>query len=272
MIPKFVVFFAATAAANFTTSFWLQNNLGTDRIRYVASVVDADEDRLTLAASYDNDPDYSALGIDEDATDTITLASTLYEYSTAQIFNRATTPTAGESAYHLRCELQSTIASADCTVSVGKALGQGRCRSGNYISRDPTTRTLHWTFSDTDTAGVATLTRSIPGSPTTPIPDWCSTGSGGYSDISVPSSELLRTFKVDKSTFALYTFVITAGEEKIPSATTGGSASTASVTPTGSGGGSENPASETSGSPGAAPMRTVAPALAGLGAAVAVFL
>lgn len=91
--------------------------------------------------------------------------------------------------------------------------------------------------------------------------------------LSVPESARIETFTMPRSDFGLYRFVITAGEEKLPKATTGAAVTSGSVTPTGTG--SQGPAetsSQASNSSGAAPMKTVAPALAGLGAAVAMFM
>lgn len=113
-----------------------------------------------------------------------------------------------------------------------------------------------WTFSDTDTAGVATLVRSWPAVSPVPRPDWCGEPQNS-SAISVPSSALVKTEDIPKDRFTLYDVVITAGEDKIPSPTQSRN---------------EPSNSDASGSPGGAPIKTLAPALAGLGAAVAVFL
>ncbi|KAL5392583.1 hypothetical protein PMIN02_006094 [Paraphaeosphaeria minitans] len=102
-----------------------------------------------------------------------------------------------------------------------------------------------YSFSDTDAVGVETIT--------------------DIDDISVPSSALVETYPHAKSDFNAYQFVITAGEEKLPKVTTGGAASTGGPASTGTDG-------TGTGSEGAAPMKTLAPALDGLGAAVAWFL
>ncbi|KAF2183468.1 hypothetical protein K469DRAFT_710633 [Zopfia rhizophila CBS 207.26] len=268
MATKLLILFAASATAQLTTSFWMPKiYLGTERISYVASVVGADQDRLTLAASPANDTDYEALGLATGSTDTYTFASTLFEYSTSEMPRNVAGASSGEYAYSFKCEMQTADAEADCTVSYGPGIARGRC---NTRSIPGYTSTQLWTFSDTDTAGVETIVRSFPGSPNTPIPDWCNEGS----DAPVPSSALINDAPFQSTYFGTYEFIITAGEEKV-SATTGGVVSTSSVEPTGSqassgGTGSTAAATGAEGTGEAAPMNTVAPALAGL-AAVAVF-
>jgi hypothetical protein len=129
------------------------------------------------------------------------------------------------------------------------------------------TATMLWTFSDTDTAGVETIVRTFPGSPTTPAPDYCSAGS----DAPVPSSVLQFNEVLPRDSFVNYEIIITAGEEKL-SATTGGAVTTSGPEPTGPQTSNQGPAASETGNGASAPMRTMVPALAGLGAAAAVFL
>lgn len=56
MASKLVLLFVASAAANYTTSYMLPGLVGTDRIRYLGSVIGAEGDRMTLAITPDNDP------------------------------------------------------------------------------------------------------------------------------------------------------------------------------------------------------------------------
>jgi hypothetical protein len=258
---------AATTSANITTSYFLPNSsYGTNRLRFVASVINASDDRVTLAVDLDDDPDYANFGI---MPETWTFGSTLFEYSTSAIVTHGSSISSGAWAQSAHCEFPSTASSADCTVTNGPEFVKGNCLLENYtdipeIRRSDQKITQLYTFSDTDTAGVETIIHTIPGISSSPNPKWCGTETDP-ANISVPSSELVKTFQRAKSSFNQYEFIITAGEEKLPSATKGGAASTGSSAPTvteGSG----------TGSPGAAPMKTVAPALAGLGAAVVMFL
>ncbi|KAL1595054.1 hypothetical protein SLS60_009740 [Paraconiothyrium brasiliense] len=260
---------AATACANITTSYFLPNvSFGTNRLRFVGSVVNASNDRVTLAMALDNDPDYTD-NFDM-ATVTYTFGSTMFDFSTADFINRGRSVSTGGDAYSLKCDFPSTASTADCTISRGPELLKGACARTNYSEypeelRSERVLTQLYTFSDTDTAGVETIVHTFPGrNSTTPIPDWCSSETD-RSKISVPSSALVDTFQPAKSSFNQYQVIITAGEEKLPSATTGGVVSTSGSTPTGTVGSG-------TGSPGAAPMKTVTPALAGLGAAVAMLL
>ncbi|KAJ4347081.1 uncharacterized protein N0V89_011017 [Didymosphaeria variabile] len=260
---------AATACANITTSYFLPNtSYGTNRLRFVGSVINASDDRVTLAVALEDDPDYT--NNFDMRTATYTFGSTMFDYSTADFINRGYSESSGGNAYSLKCDFPSTASTADCTVSRGPELLKGACRWTNNSEysealRSERPHTQLYTFSDTDTAGVETIVRTLarPNSKT-PIPGWCSSETD-RSKISVPSSALAETYQPAKSSFNQYQFVITAGEEKLPSATTGGAVSTDGSTPTGT-------EDSGTGSPGAAPMKTVAPALAGLGAAVAMFL
>lgn len=266
--------FATSVAAQLTTSMWLPKyTLKTERIRFLASVVAADKDRLTLAVTPENDTDYEALALDMGGTDTYTIASTLFEFSTSDIYG-AVGPSTADYGYSYRCEMQTADTEASCTVSMGQVMGRGRCQTATY---EASTWTKVWSFTETDTTGVETLVWTRPSAPTTPVPDWCSVSGIP----TVPSSALTTSAPVPRSSFGTYQIIITAGEEKI-SAASGGTGSTSSAGPTGSqasSGGTNSSTAPTGTAPtgtaptgAAAPMKTMVPALAGLGAAVAVFL
>ncbi|KAF2273059.1 uncharacterized protein EI97DRAFT_436483 [Westerdykella ornata] len=265
---------ASGATASITTSFWFPVNLvGTDRITYVASVIGAASDRITLAAHPTNDPDYEALGIDTTGTLTLTVASTLFEQSVPEMTGIAGgNPKDFGQSY--RCEVPSADATAAaCTGSVGQGIARLQHCATPRSARQAETVTKEWTFSDPGTQGVETIVRTFPPSPTTPVPDWCSAISdltGG----SVPSSVLTTTAEVPVSEFTTFTFILTAGEEKLVPATTAGAPTSSTPVPTGSApnSGRTGTSSSTAGTGAAAPMKTVAPALAALGAAVAGFL
>ncbi|KAK7184627.1 hypothetical protein DPSP01_000354 [Paraphaeosphaeria sporulosa] len=254
---------AATASANITTSYFLPNvSYGTNRLRFVASVINASSDLVTLSVDLDNDPDYSEFGIKQGNW---TMGSTMFEYSTSALMYGPSISDGGY-AYSLRCDIPAS--SAVCTVTRGPDLVRPSCRLANRtnigIPSEERKYTQLYSFSDTDSVGVETIVRTFPGFSSRPNPEWCGTETD-IRNISVPSSALVETYPQARSDFNAYQFIITAGEEKLPKATTGGAASTGSLAPTGTGGGG-------TGSEGAAPMKTLAPALAGLGAAVAWFL
>jgi len=220
---------------------------------------------MTVAIHPINDTDYEALGLATGITETITIASTLYAFSTSDRRNVAGA-SSGDWSYAGSCEKPTTATEAQCVVSYGPMIARGRCQTR---VRSASAYTSLWTFNDPGTMGVETVVRTMPGSPTTPPPDWCTAGPD-ITEVSVPSSELVHSFSL--SSLATYKLIVTAGEEKLR-ATTGGVASTPTVEPTGS----QPPAdgstpTPTSGSGAAAPVKTMAPALAGIGAAVAMFL
>ncbi|KAK7186188.1 hypothetical protein DPSP01_005018 [Paraphaeosphaeria sporulosa] len=293
---------ATKATANFTTSYYLPNpNFLPSRIRFLASVIAADKDRVTLAARYDDDPDYAALDLNLDArfSMTMTLASTLYAQTTTYTAGGGEEEAAVDPVtiwIRRRCEIDVDMSGAQCTAEYNEALALRECyrappglfddtpvvsRVGTtWVTLPPETHTagqsetLLWTFSDTDAAGVQTIVRPDPHAEnyySNPPPDWCSGFSQNYSNVVVPSSALTSSWTLQKSEMGLFGFTITAGEEKMAKATTGASVTVGSATPTATGTGAG--AGRTGGgSAGAAPARTMAPALWGVGAAVAMFL
>jgi hypothetical protein len=263
VFPIFLL--AAHAAGELTTSYWFLRNavVGTDRIKYVASVIDAEGDRVTLAMQPTNDPDYEGLPIQTERAFTYTFASTMFAFANSfedQPSNEATTVNYDMS---VQCEMQATASAATCTASYNEAHASLQAFCDRPTSPyGPTTMTRLWTFSDTDTQGVETIEITFAGSPTTPVPAFCTDAP----DAPVPSSELGWVDTVERDRFVTFQVVITAGEEKIISATAGGTVKTSGAEPTGTA------ANEESGNGASAPMRTLTPALAGLGAAAAIFL
>lgn len=245
--------FAACAAAQLTTSFWMPRlKSGMERVRFVASVVDVDQDRLTLAFSPDNDTDYEALGITSGSSDTYTFASTLFEFYASDVPGATRTPS-GDFAYSYKCEMQTADTEAVCTASSGPGFQTLGCPPIDGES------------SDTGTASVESIVKTVPISTTTPFKLKC----GTISEAPVPSSAPVGV-PLPRTAFETHEFIITAGEEKLAAAA-GGAPSTSNAGPTGSQ--TSKGASATESSTGvAASMKTMAPALAGLGAAVAIFL
>lgn len=260
---------ASIATAELTTSFWMPSQrmvLGTDRIRWKASVVGAEGDRVTLAYTWDDDPDYDNLGfnINRNELQTVTFASTMWEYSMSAGALGESTIT-GDDQW-VKCEKQST-GPVTCTQSLGSWYLNGACRPA---SQPLVLFTSLWTFSDPGTSGVETIVRSWGGY-TRGVSEWC-TKEGAET----PGP--IATFTQDPNEgygLATYQFIITAGEEKL-SATAGAGPTASDTKPTGtesgSGGAIGNGPAEPTGTGAAAPMKTMAPLMAGLGAAVAVFM
>ena len=281
MIPRAVLLLAVLASsttAQITTAYLLPNSsYGTNRLRFVASIINATNDEVTLAAHLDDESKYTALG--EWGTDTWTFGPTYFIASTSQLMPRAprTSEASDASAYSLRCDVVTTATTADCTLSRGPSLAINQCNT-RHFSRPDHLETVVWTYSQDREVGTETIVRTFPGTPTTSqvIPEWCPSetelAAPEIVSFQVPESGKVRTFTKARSEFGLYTFVITAGQEKLPMATTGASVGgsgtateTGSQAPTGTG-------SQVSKFDGGAPVQTMAPALAGLGAAVAMFL
>lgn len=266
------LFAASVRAANITTSYFMPKlPFDNAHVAFVASVINASDDRVTLAAALVNSLPANATELEDRRNVTLTLASTLYESSTQNLLGEdpTATPLNRESAYSYKCVRTATDAAADCTVSHGRGIALQLCDAQQYDGSYPTrTHTVLWTYSFAETEkGVDTILRTVPGSASTSstMPAWCPEGGADrsqFSDISVPESAMMGTFTAAADRFGAYEVVITAGMEKLPTVTTG----SAGGAGTSSGGVSKT------GSPGIAPMKTMAPGLAGLGVAVAMFL
>ena len=272
-----IILFAAFATAQLTTSFWQPNiYLGTTKVGYYGSVIGVDKDRTTIAIKYDNNtnPEHFAT----DNVETITFASTLWEAYTANIRElghdnwRTTISDRGDYAYNLACQkATSARATPVCTFSRGPSLAHdAACPATSRSIYYPITTTIIYTYSDdvSGTAGIVTTTieTTLLGPPKSMDRPWCSGSSGSIPGSFVESEKTLEVYNA-----ATYQLVITAGEEKL-SATTGASAATISPQATGSqaiGSQASSSPTSTAGTGAAVPMKTVAPALAGLGAAAA---
>lgn len=269
-----LILLAAGATAQVTTSFYMPlRPLGTDKVTYLGSVVAADGDRLTLAIVPNNDTNYSELIANPDKTQTYTFASTLLEFSTTDMgvsemgIATATGPREASSwGLHEKCEIPSTGSEVRCTVSYGSEIRRMMCFETEATPRPAETATQLWTYSNSETAGVETIIRTFPAGPTTAPPDFCSN-----SDAPIPSSELEWVNSGSKEAFAPYKIIITAGEEKMKP-TAGGVATTSGPEPTGAKSTGTEPTGSETDNGASAPMRTMVPALAGLGAVAAVFL
>lgn len=255
---------ATTATAQLTTSLWMpsvKRVIGTDNLRWVASVIDASGDRLTLAYHLSNDPDYTALILNTNNTVTMTFAPTMVASSTSDLDLQITM--SGDRGYSFQCERQAPEDDkATCTESLNSwMLNLAGCRPNTHPA---TVLSSEWTHSEGGTVGVETMLWTIGGQDGE-VREWC-TKEGAEP----PSSEAIHTFTRDADYFATYEFIITAGEEKLR-ATTGAGPTGTDAKPTGTGASGTGPADATE-TGAAVPMKTMAPLVAGLGAAVAVFL
>jgi len=231
------------ATAQMTTSAWMPGGEGSD-VTYEASVMNVENDRTTLSVSFPGLDDVT--NIVDQLAQTVTIAgNTYYAFNAEVAEDGITVNLAGE------CTRKNTDAEeATCTMTT-KGLDEALssvCEGPDAISELCTGGAL-----DTST--------------TTTLP-------AGY--------------------FSMAEIVITAGGDSLPDASAAATASASSATATASESDDSEPASETdsptssgteaassgasqtSGSPeeatGAAPMMTMVPALAGLGAAAAFFL
>ncbi|KAH7384523.1 hypothetical protein BKA66DRAFT_528761 [Pyrenochaeta sp. MPI-SDFR-AT-0127] len=253
--------FVATASAQFTTSFWaLKVGLGTDKVGYYGSVVDANSTHTTIALLFDNGTDVSALERDNDTPWTNVIGPTVY--GNRDKFNPAPTPGANRMGSGIFCERKLPLdatAEGVCTVSYGPELAYGiQCDSNT--PRSSSTRYISKTFTysgrGTYSAGVETIVETLfyGVADTTSRPSWCTINSEDASEA------LVTTFAAEPELFATYQVVITAGLEKLD-ATQGAGASA----PTGS-------VTSSRGTGAAAPLKTMGPAVVGLGVAAAAFI
>jgi hypothetical protein len=263
LLPALVL--AQATNAQITTSMaFLKINLGTDKIGFLGSVIDASNGHTTLAIGFDNGTNIDALHFGE-INQTVTVSPNSFEY--AQDLNLDDDPNKPEFRgpdYIFHCDVASAPSndSASCTQSYGPRYArQVNCRaSGGRDSTAYYTYTHTYPGRETYSAGVETFVRSLIYVPFTgTTASWCS--SSGY----YPESGDVRTVTVKREDIGTFQLVITAGMEKL-SATQGAGAGASSATPTASAGAGD-------GSRGAAmPLKTAGPVLVGLGAAAAMFL
>jgi hypothetical protein len=274
-----MAFAALVSAEQITTTFWIPYS-GTNKYSFYGSVVGADNQRLTLQLEYANGTDRTALFFKSGNIGTYTVAPTLQEHAgtaTVMDFRDDGVTSSSLYPYSIRCEKPNTASDARATCVEKDAPGLASAFYCN-LPANPTyasgkapvdTEVITHTHGSGiwGPAGVETFTQTYQQNERVP---WCD-------DPSASLSSFASTYQISSdSLFTLGTFqvVITAGEEKL-SATTGAGVSTGSVTPTGT---AANTATKNTGSTptgGAAgvsvPMKTAAPALAGVGALAAAF-
>ena len=242
--------FATYAAAQLTTSLWLPGAANADPT-FVGSVIEQNGDRTTLSLAFQTGatqtPDYY-----RSAPDTVTFGGTTYI-----AYEATAADPIGESdnsiTVSLACSRANAKAAPTCTMSTKGA-----------------------------DAVISALCASITTQPqATPVEgqEYC-TGSE-----SLTTQETLTLSGESQYYVNNFPLIITAGTDKLASAAATPTASSASVTtsasarsgsgtasgsgPSSTGAASSGPAPQTTNA--AAPVRSMAPALAGLGAAAAAF-
>lgn len=267
--------FATTAAAqasNITTTAWMTKFAGSDKFGYVASVMGADAQHMTLSLDFDADTNRTALHIGGDGGNytfgpssyTVNWPMTMYDL----------TPSGGDMNVQIQC---TQPAQSDDGAQCTGILGDGYARFAR-CNEYQTTRTDRPNLTNSSTSyphtygtglwgsgGVETVTLNFTYSPQTETttPAWCTSDE-------VPASILTIEAPSPVESFAVYQIVITAGQEKLsaysgvvsatgsPTASAGSGITSASATVTG--------APESTGA--ADKINAVVPALAGMGIAV----
>ncbi|KAF2641997.1 hypothetical protein P280DRAFT_468477 [Massarina eburnea CBS 473.64] len=262
-----ILLLAVAATAETTTSLWLPDSytdFGYDDDfveSFKASVVSKSGDKVTLAIGVD--PETTTFGtrtrIYEGATPTLTWIGASSFQSASTYTNRWST----DRTYALDCSLEEST-KALCTESTaGSNMYSSYCSYYySYYTATGYTTTRVITYSNPPTKVTQIETRTPA---TRSIPSYCKSGS------TLPASLYTSTYTVRVVT---YPVIITAGEDRL-SETSASTPSDSTATPTGSQNGagpgiSDGPAATQAGN-AAGPMGTLAPALAGLGAAAAIF-
>jgi hypothetical protein len=289
----------AVACADITTSFWQPDNGNSARkLGFYGSVINAENGQLTVAIEYDNSTDMEGLELDPNDRNygTYTLASTLWDWSTS--LAASDIGASEDITITSRCSMPGTgsDASYTCTSTLLDEWARAKWCAPIPTGSDDVfvymTRTYSHSYSSGTwgPAGVETVTEiATPASITrTKTADWCS-------ESGVPSSALVEEEKFPRESVVTYQLVITEGEEKLEAETGAGvgtgslASSTGSVaSSTGSVASSTGSVASSTGSATsatesaesstetatgiAAPMKTFAPALVGVGALAAAIL
>ncbi|KAF2247018.1 hypothetical protein BU26DRAFT_339781 [Trematosphaeria pertusa] len=275
------ILFTTIATAEVTTSMWMPSPYSSEEMGFYGSVVGADGDRLTLALTYDNETNTESLGFYDNSPETVTfVGSTSFEavVTTADISDNT------ELTISLGCQARNRARPTCYYSSNGPAVYSSYC--SEYLSyTDIITSTELYTYPSDENNPETVVTRVETYDYRDMIPDFCLSGS------TIPESMLVETITMNRNYVAIYQIVITAGEQKLK-ATAGATLTntaasvTAMVTGTAafqegaqSGSATSSPTISTvAGVSGyveeinAASRVTLAPVLAGFGAAVAAFV
>ncbi|KAH9859621.1 hypothetical protein IAQ61_011402 [Plenodomus lingam] len=229
------VLLTATATAQLTTSFWAPLfPLGSDKIGYYGSVINANASHTTYFLTFDNGTDYTALGYGY-SNQTMTVGPNIYEQSTTVNFGVPRPVTGVDmNAYILRCEREDRTnanANATCTASYGPnyvyAMACDVPRTGTETQ--VWSRTITHSGRLSYSAGVETILQTYILLPDTePVPAWCEEGPG------VRTVGSATTFDALPTSFGTFQVVVTAGLEKLD-ATQGAGVTASSAQPTATG-------------------------------------
>lgn len=271
---------ASAQTVNITTTAWMTKFAGSDKYGYVASVMGADAQHMTLSMDFDADTDKDALHIGGEGGN---YTFGLSDYTVNWPQTRFEPTPSGDMNVQMQC---TQPAQSGDEVSCTGILGDGYARSirCNEYQTTQTGRPQNTNSSTVyphtygtglwGSGGVETLTMNFtyPLQTETTTPAWCTSDD-------VPASVLTITDPNPVESFAVYQIVITAGQEKLSAysgssvAVSTASRSTGSVSGgTASAGSGAASASATASAPpentgAAGRIGAVVPALAGMGVA-----
>jgi hypothetical protein len=250
-----------TASAQITTSFpYYKTAWGSDKVGFYGSVISVKDSHTAIRLEFDNGTSSDTPGYFYPDDQQFTIGPNMFE-TRVRLGSESFADNGTDKMDVVdHCDIPESPADAapNCTASAGPWIARGwQCDSTATSSTSYSTYTNTFSGRLSYSAGVETITRTFIFGPWTKgFPTWCT-----ISDF-VPSSGLQWPVSAKREDIGTFQLVITAGQEKL-SATPAVSASVSSATVTGAGAGSSG---------AAVPMKTVAPVIAGLGAAVAIFL
>lgn len=265
---------AAAQATNYTTTAWMSNFLDTDKYGYIASVIGADAERLTLSLDYDSETNQTVLNVGGPGGN-YTFDKTAFTVST-DMTRLAPISTDGDFGYQVACTQPAEVdPNVTCDVKIGDAYARAGFCNEYQVTRTYQGKNITSTITHTygtgiwGPAGTEIITQKFDFPPDTisTTPSWCTSDE-------VPQTVLERAYTTSAADFALYKIVIYAGQEKL-SAYSGSSVDVSTVTPSPNATASSGNSGTASASPSAsAPpqstgaagkMSAAVPALAGIG-------
>ncbi|KAF2623752.1 hypothetical protein BU25DRAFT_173875 [Macroventuria anomochaeta] len=207
---------ASAQTANYTTTAWMTNFAGSDKYGYVASVINADAQHMTLSLDFDTDTDREALHIGGIGGHWTFGASS---YTIKEPMTRFAPLSSADMNLKVAC---TQPAQSDADVTCNGVFGDGYAR---FIrcNEDQNTRASHRQPSNYSTeyphtygtglwgsGGTETITNTInfPLQTATTTPAWCTSDE-------VPTPELTTSYTTSAKEFAVYQIVIYAGQEKL---------------------------------------------------------
>ena len=251
-----VALFAAYASAQLTTAAWYIRYSSSEvtGFPFAGSVVELNGDRTTMAVTIAHS---GSTQTKNQTQDTITLGGITYAGFTVTALYPNRNPSAVVEVLECTRSNEDLDASATCVFSAVGASESAREDCNRYSRSELRTTTITITRpsgpQQSATVWVETSTQDYRSN----APDYCT-------DSTIPEDAIRRTRTFPGGSdrvMQTYGLILTAGLEKLEAS--------AVSTPTRSGDNPTQTAAESTGA--AAPMRTTAPALAGMGAAVAAF-